>query len=277
MKGMQPSAGAVSLFIRSYPMEKVMREFWKFKALLFELILRDIKIKYRRSVLGVLWTVLNPLLMMMVLYLVFSKLFRFDIENYAIYILSGQIVFNYYQTATTDAMTAILGNASLIKKVYLPKYMLVLAKILSGAVNLFASFAALVAVMLITGDRLSFSIVFVIVPFFCLILFSFGAGLLLAAVTVRFRDILHLYSVFCTVLFYLTPVIYPFSILPDYMRRIVYYNPVTGIIDIFRDIVMQGDAPEAGRTLYCLFPSLLMFLIGAAVFKKRQKQFILDM
>lgn len=254
-----------------------MREFWKFKALLFELILRDIKIKYRRSVLGVLWTVLNPLLMMVVLYLVFSRLFRFDIENYAIYILSGQIIFNYYQTSTTDAMMAILGNSSLIKKVYLPKYMLVLAKILSGAVNLLASFTALVAVMAVTGGQVSFSIVFVILPFSCLILFSFGAGLLLAAVTVRFRDILHLYSVFCTVLFYVTPVIYPISILSDCMGKIVHYNPITGIIDLFREIVIQGKAPEAGRTVYCFFLSLLMLLAGAVIFKKRQKWFILEL
>ena len=255
----------------------MMIEFWKFKALLFELVLRDIKIKYRRSVLGVLWTVLNPLLMMTVLYLVFSRLFRFDIDNYAIYILSGQVIFNYYQSATTDAMMAILGNASLIKKVYLPKYMLVLAKILSGAVNLAASFLALTAVMVLTGGRPGLTLFFAVLPFSCLIVFSFGAGLFLAAVTVRFRDILHLYSVFCTVLFYLTPVIYPFSILPDYMRKVVYYNPVTGMTDIFREIVMGGSAPDPGRTLYCILAALLMLGIGAAVFKRRQKWFILDM
>lgn len=254
-----------------------MKEFWKFKSLLYELVSRDIKIKYRRSILGVLWTVLNPLLMMLILNVVFSKLFRFDIENYAIYILSGQIIFNYYQSATTDAMMAVLGNASLIKKVYLPKYMLVLAKILSGAVNLLASFAALIVVMMITGSRVSWILVSAVLPFACLIIFSLGVGLILAAVTVRFRDMLHLYGVFCTALFYLTPVIYPMSILPDYMKNIVYYNPITRITEMFRGIVIDCQFPAMADMWYCILAAAAMLLFGMAVFKKRQKKFILDL
>lgn len=254
-----------------------MKEFWKFKSLLYELVCRDIKIKYRRSILGVLWTVLNPLLMMLILYLVFSKLFRFDIENYAIYVLSGQVIFNYYQSSTTDAMMAILGNGSLIKKVYIPKYMLVLAKILSGAVNLFASFIALLVVMMITNEKLSVTFIWVFVPFFCLILLSFGVGLLLSAITVRFRDILHLYGVFCTALFYLTPVIYPFSILPDYMRKMVYYNPITRILEIFRVIIVENRIPSNVDMCYCLVSAGVIFLAGAWIFHRRQQKFILDL
>lgn len=253
-----------------------MKEFWKFRPLLYELVSRDIKIKYRRSILGVLWTVLNPLLMMIVLYIVFSRLFRFDIENYALYILSGQIIFNYYQSSTTEAMMSILGNASLIKKVYLPKYMLVLAKILSGAVNLFASFAALLVVMLVTGSRLSGEMIWVVLPFFFLIVFSFGAGLVLAAVTVRFRDILHLYGVFCTALFYLTPVIYPVSILPGYMKKLILLNPLMRIIEMFRTIVIDCRIPELGEIGFCALAALIMLTVGGVVFRKRQKNFILD-
>ncbi|GAB5613481.1 ABC transporter permease [Faecalimonas hominis] len=254
-----------------------MKEFWKFKSLLYELICRDIKIKYRRSILGVLWTVLNPLLMMTILYLVFSKLFRFDIENYAIYVLSGQVIFNYYQSSTTDAMMAILGNSSLIKKVYLPKYMLVLAKILSGAVNLFASFIALLVVMIVTGFKLSPIFLWSVVPLFCLIILSFGVGLALAAITVRFRDILHLYGVFCMALFYLTPVIYPFSILPEYMRKVVYYNPITRIMDSFRMIMIDSAVPSNAELYYCLASAGVTFLAGAWLFHKRQQKFILDL
>lgn len=253
-----------------------MKEFGKFKALLFELVSRDIKIKYRRSILGVLWTVLNPLLMMTVLYVVFSKLFRFDIENYALYILSGQIIFNYYQSATTDAMMAILGNGALIKKVYLPKYMLVLAKIISGAVNLLASFIALLVIILVSGSSIPKTVGWVILPFGFLIVFSFGAGLMLAAVTVRFRDILHLYGVFCTALFYLTPVIYPLSILPDYMVKFVSYNPLTRFVDLFRRIILDGYPPLWQDTAVCAGYACLMLAIGAFIFKKRQKHFIME-
>lgn len=250
---------------------------WKYQPLLYELVVRDIKIKYRRSVLGVLWTVLNPLLMMTILYLVFSNLFRFDIENYAIYILCGQVIFNYYQGATTDAMIAVLGNGALLKKVYLPKYMLVLAKVLSGAVNLAASFAALLAVILLTGGSLSWRICWVLFPFMCLILLSFGVGLFLAASTVKFRDIQHLYGVFCTALFYLTPGIYPFSILPDFMKNIVYFNPLTRIMETFRHIVMEGRLPGAVDVWFCVVPAMVILLSGAVFFAHRQKTFILDL
>lgn len=254
-----------------------MREFWKFKSLLYELVIRDIKIKYRRSILGVLWTILNPLLMMLILYVVFSKLFRFEIKNYAIYILSGQIIFNYYQAATTDAMSSILGNASLIKKIYIPKYMLVLAKTLSASVNLLASLLALLVVIVVTGGRLTAEVLLVPIPFICVILFSLGVGLVLAAVTVRFRDIMHLYGVFCTGLFYLTPVIYPASILPEYMKQIVYYNPITRIIAMFRELIMEYKLPVKGDLIYCILSATAMVLIGMLVFWKRQKKFILDL
>lgn len=254
-----------------------MSEFWRFRPLLYELVVRDIKIKYRRSLLGVLWTVLNPLLMMLVLYLVFSNLFRFDIENYAIYVMCGQVIFNYYQGATTDAMMSVVGNGALIKKVYLPKYMLVLAKILSGAVNLAASFAALLLVYLVTGGRLHTALVWVLVPSAGVMVFSLGAGLILAAVTVRFRDIQHLYGVFCTALFYLTTVIYPFSILPDFMKDIVYFNPITRMVETFRDIVMDGQAPGPVDLWFCVAPAMFILAAGAAVFRWREKTFILNL
>ena len=126
-----------------------IKNFIKYRSLLEELTARDVKIKYKHSVLGVLWTLLNPLLMMLVLSAVFSNLFRFDIENFSLYILSGQVIFNFFNDATTNAMTAIVGNAALIKKVYVPKYMFVLSRVISSFINLLASFAALIIVMLI--------------------------------------------------------------------------------------------------------------------------------
>ncbi len=254
-----------------------MREFLRFRALLYELTVRDIKVKYRRSILGLLWTVLNPLLMMLVLWFVFSRLFRFDIENYAIYVLSGQVIFNYFQMCTTDAMMAIVNNGSLIKKVYIPKYMLVLVKILSGAVYLLASFAALVIVMAVTGEEIHLSIFLSLIPFICIFLFSLGMGLFLAAVTVKFRDMLHLYGVFCTALFYITPVIYPVSILPDYMKKVVHFNPLTAMIDVFRMLVIEGRIPSGGQMVYCVVIAVIMLFIGRAVFRKRQDSFIQDL
>ena len=249
----------------------------KYGPLLFELVLRDIKIKYRRSVLGVFWTILNPLLMMIILWFVFSNLFRFDIENYAIYILSGQIIFNFFQISTTDAMMSIVGNGGLIRKVYIPKYLFVLAKILSGTVNLGASFVALLFVMLITGTKIHLEILLCILPLFLLMTFAVGTGLFLAALAVKFRDILHLYGVFCTALFYLTPVIYPVSILPDQVKAVVGINPLTQILEMFRSLILDGKMVEYGAALMTIGSCMAVLLIGAAVFWKRQDTFILDL
>lgn len=245
--------------------------------LLYELVLRDIKIKYRRSILGVFWTVLNPLLMMFIIYLVFSKLFRFDIENYAIYILCGQTLFNYFQTATTEAMMSIISNGSLIRKIYIPKYLFVLAKILSGMVNLLASFWALLLVMLITGTPVPFTILASPLPMLLLMVFSLGMGFILAAIAVKFRDMVHLYGVFCMGLFYLTPVIYPMEILPGFMKNIVTANPLSQILFMFRQMVLEGKMPGAVQIYCCTLFSAAMLLLGGLLFYRRQDRFILDL
>ncbi len=254
-----------------------MEEFLKYRSLLYELTVRDIKVKYRRSILGLFWTILNPLLMMLILCFVFSHLFRFDIENYAIYVLSGQVIFNYFQLSTTEAMMAILNNGMLIKKVYIPKYMLVLVKILSGSVYLLASFCALLVVMCITGAEIKGTIILSIIPLGCICVFSLGLGFVLAALAVKFRDIIHLYSVFCTALFYVTPIIYPYSILPKYVGDIVHHNPLTAIIEVFRSLVIDGQMPSVGRILYCLAVSGIMLVVGKAIFTKRQNTFVQDL
>ena len=129
-------------------MTTYVQNFLKFQPLLKELIARDIKVKYRKSVLGVLWTLLNPLFMMIVLSVVFSNLFKFDVEYFPVYLLSGQLIFNFYSEVTTCSMSAIIDNGPLIKKVYVPKYLFILARTFSSTINLLASFTALIVVML---------------------------------------------------------------------------------------------------------------------------------
>ena len=129
-------------------MTTYVQNFLKFQPLLKELIARDIKVKYRKSVLGVLWTLLNPLFMMIVLSVVFSNLFKFDVEYFPVYLLSGQLIFNFYSEVTTCSMSAIIENGPLIKKVYVPKYLFILARTFSSTINLLASFTALIVVML---------------------------------------------------------------------------------------------------------------------------------
>ena len=255
-------------------MSRYIQNFVKFKPLLGELVARDIKIKYRRSVLGVLWTLLNPLCMMIILSVVFSNLFKFDIENFPLYILSGQVIFNFYSDATSGAMSAIIGSAALIKKVYVPKYLFVLSRVFSSTINLMASFTAMLIVMVATRTELHWTAFLFPIPLILLVLFSLGIGLILSAVTVKFRDIIHLYGVFVTGLLYLTPVIYPMSILPDWLYKVVMLNPLTNILMMFRDVMLNNSMFSLSSFLIALVEACLSLGIGLYVFYKNQDKFI---
>ena len=249
----------------------------KYRSLLEELIARDVKIKYKHSMLGVLWTLLNPLLMMLVLSIVFSNLFRFDIENFPLYILSGQVIFNFFQDATTNAMSAIVGNAALIKKVYVPKYMFVVSRVFSSLINLMASFAALIVVMVVTRAELHWTVLWAFVPITLAVFMALGIGLMLSAITVKFRDVMHLYSVLMTVLLYLTPVIYPMSILTDQLYRFVMKNPLTLVIMMFRDLMLYDTMFSLETLVLALVETVAFMALGIWVFYKKQDEFILNL
>lgn len=257
-------------------MATYIQNFRKFIPLLTELIARDIKIKYRNSVLGVLWTLLNPLFMMIILSVVFSNLFKFDIEYFPVYLLCGQLIFNFYSESTNASMSAIMDNGPLIKKIYVPKYLFVLSRVASSTINLLASFTALLCVMLAMRVDLHYMVLLSPVPLFFLITFSLGVGLILSAITVKFRDVMHLYSVFVTALMYLTPVIYPMSILPEWLRPIVTLNPITNILQMFRDVMIYNTLPEISSILIAIIESAIMLSLGLYVFYKNQDEFILN-
>lgn len=258
-------------------MSSYIRNFVKFQPLLSELVARDIKIKYRRSVLGVLWTLLNPLCMMIILSIVFYSIFKFDVENFPLYVLSGQVIFNFFNDSTTSSMSAIISSASLIKKVYVPKYLFVLSRVMSSFINLMASFTALLLVMVATRAELHWTVFLSVIPLAMVVLFSFGVGMFLAAITVRFRDVIHLYSVFTTGLLYLTPVIYPMAALPDVVKTIVMINPLTNYLLMFRDVMFNNTLPSVFSVLLGIAEAALALALGLYVFYKNQDEFILNL
>lgn len=257
-------------------MARYIQNFRKFQPLLSELVARDIKIKYRRSVLGVLWTLLNPLFMMIILSVVFSSIFKYDIENFPLYILSGQVIFNFFNDATTSSMTSIIGSAALIKKVYVPKYLFVVSRVFSSFINLMAAFTALIFVMVAMRAELHWTVILAVFPLTMIVTFSLGMGMLLAALTVKFRDIMHLYSVFMTGLMYLIPVIYPMSILPEPVRLVVSLNPLTNIVEMFRDVMFYNAVPTFSSLLIGIIESIIILVLGMYVFYKNQDEFILN-
>ncbi|MDD3362874.1 MAG: ABC transporter permease [Hespellia sp.] len=258
-------------------MSGYIQNFLKFRPLLNELVSRDIKIKYRRSVLGVLWTLLNPLFMMLILSFVFSNLFKFNIDNFPLYVLSGQVIFNFFSESTTNAMSAIIGSSSLIKKIYVPKYLFVISRVVSSFINLLAAFTALLAVMIFTRAELHWTMLLVPIPLVLLVVFSTGVGLFLSAITVQFRDVMHLYGVFTTALMYLTPVIYPLSLLPDTVKFIVMLNPLTNYLSMFRDVMLNNNLPSLLGVVVGLVEAIIVMVIGLYVFYKKQDTFILNL
>lgn len=256
-------------------MNAYFQKFYKYRGLLFQLICKDIKTKYRRSVLGYLWSVLNPLMMMMILTIVFSTIFKNDIPNFPVYFLTGQLIFNAFSEATNTAMTSVVSNSALIKKVYFPKYILPLSKSGSAFINFALSLIALVMVLVITRTKITGAIFLIPLPLLYLLLISSGIGLILSAIAVRFRDIVHLYGVLLTALMYLTPIFYPISILPDLARRIVSFNPVFHILEMFRCIVMYGTTPSLKTNLVCFGFAAIFLGLGMLFFKKNQDEFIL--
>lgn len=261
-------------FNKSYVKEK-MEGFRRFTPLLRELVVRDIKVRYRHSALGLVWTVLNPLLMMVVITIVFSTLFKQNIPNFPIYYLSGSLIFAFNSESTTTALNSIISNASLIKKVYIPKYLFPLSNVLSGLVNLGFSLIAMFIVMLITGAPFHTTLLLLPIPIFYTFLFSVGLGILLSAVTVFFRDIAHFYSVFILAWTYFTPIFYPVEILPDAAMKLMQLNPMYHLVTYMRSIVLYGVFPSLKENLLCLCLGLLMLALGLFVFYKKQDKFVL--
>ena len=243
--------------------------------ILSSLISKDFKLKYRRSVLGVLWSVLNPLLMMCVLTAVFSFMFRFDIENYPLYLILGNTIFSLMADSTTGAMNSILDSASLIKKIRIRKLIFPLEKVLFQLVNFCFSLIAVAAVMVFFRIAPTPNILLLPVLLVFVFLFSAGLGMLLSALAVFFRDILHLWSVVITAWTYATPLFYPITMLPDWMAAIMNFNPMYHYVTYFREIMLWGQTPGLQENLICLGFAVITFAVGLLVFRKLEKKFIL--
>ncbi len=252
-----------------------LQTFARYRSLLVHLIERDFKVKYRRSVLGILWSLLSPLLMMIVLTLVFSELFRFEIENYAAYVLSGQLIFNFFSECTSTAMSSMIGSANLIHKVYVPKYIFPLEKAMFAFVNLLISCIALIGVVLVTGVPFTLNMLYFPVTFILIFIFGLGVGLILASLAVFFRDVMHFYGVFITALTYLTPVFYPAKdVLSETQMFYMNFNPMYWYVSMFRNAILYDLPPSVDQIIVCSLVALVSLFIGLVVFKKSQDKFI---
>ena len=251
--------------------------FNRYKHLLRLLVKRDFISRYRKSVLGVLWSLLNPLLTMLVMTMVFSYIFRFQIENFPVYLLSGQIIFGFFSESTMQAMSSVIANEGIIKKVYVPKYIFPVARVLSSLVNLLFSLIAFLLVFIVTRAPFHWTILLIPIPIVYTLIFSCGVAMLLSSMAVFFRDLTYLYGVFMTLLMYLTPLFYPVNILPEHLIPIIGFNPLYHFVDYIRNLVLYGVVPDLWSNMVCIGFALAALCCGMYVFMTQQDKYILNL
>ena len=254
-----------------------LASFRRYKHLLRLLVKRDFISRYRKSVLGVLWSLLNPLLTMLVMTMVFSYIFRFQIENFPVYLLSGQIIFGFFSESTSQAMGSVIANEGIIKKIYVPKYVFPMARVLSSLVNLLFSFIAFLLVFIVTRAPFQWTIILMPIPIIYTFVFSLGVAMLLSSMAVFFRDLTYLYGIFMTLLTYLTPLFYPVDILPERMIPFMGFNPMYHFVDYVRDVALRGIVPDLWANMVCIGFALAALCCGIYVFMSQQEKYILHL
>ena len=247
------------------------------KFLLKQLVKKDLTSKYKDSVLGILWSFFNPLLIMLVFTAIFSMLFGKTIENFPVYFLSGRLLYDFYNSATKGAMRSIRRNSGLLKKIYVPKYMFTVSAVCYEFINFLISFVILFGVMLITGAQFHITTVFAIIPIGLLIILIFGVGLILAVCNTYFSDVGYLYDVFGLILMYASALFYPMEIVPAQVQVIFSLNPLYCAITAFRESVVYGVIPNIHSIIYLAVFAFTLFGIGFLLFSIYEKKLSLEL
>lgn len=256
--------------------KNIYLNFKKYSFLLKQLISRDFKVKYKRSVLGVVWSLLYPLLNMAVMALVFSNIFKFSTPgvNYLVYVLSGLVMFNYFSEASNLSMSSIVANFPLINKIYIPKYIFPLSKCLFVGINFLLTLIPLYVVILATGTGINIYHLVLPYAYICLFIFTLGMGLILATISVFLRDMFYIYGIVLTLWTYLTPIMYDISLISPKLQTFFKLNPMYHYINFIRRVILYNEMPSAFTFAVCAVSALIVLGIGLIMFKKNQDKFI---
>lgn len=255
-------------------MKQIVKNFQKYRYLLSELVVKEIKLKYRRSYLGILWTLIEPLLTMIVLYLVFSKLRKHNDKTFAVYILTGRLLYSYFSHATKSAMKSIRINSQMIKKVYVPKYIYPLSSVLSQFITFLISLIVLAAVEIVLKVKPTVYIFEAVIPIIILFFMALGVGLILATLAVFFRDMEYLWDVVLMIIMYCSAIFYYPSMVSNH-SWILDMNPLYAVIVNFRNTIYEGAPLDPGALLYSAAFSFIALCLGIWMFYKNQDKFIL--
>ena len=250
---------------------KKFRENW---FLFQELVKRDFKKKYKRTILGMLWSVLNPLLHLFVMWLVFSQFFGRNTAHFVVYLFSGNIVYSFFSEATNQGMSSLLGNAPIFTKINVPKYMFLFSQNVTALINFLLSLAIYFVFVAADGIPFSFRFFALLYPITCLIVFNLGLGLILSALYVFFRDIQYIWSVCLQLLLYLSAIFYRVDSFSPNVQKLFLLNPMYLYIKYFRDIVIDGVVPSPAFHALCAAYALVFFALGFRIYKKNNTKFL---
>ena len=264
----------VAPFYANWNMIELVRESIRYRELIWALALKELKIRYKRSVLGFLWALLNPLLLMVVTTLVFSTLLKMNIEHYAIFVLSMILPWTFFAQSLSYAAESIVGNGDLIKKVRVAKIVFPMAAVASNMINLLLSLIPLVLIVLVMGHPFHITWLYLPVPLLALTIFTIGATFFFAAANVYYRDIAHILQVILQVWFYVTPILYSIDLFPRQYQWLFRLNPLIFVMNGFRLSVYWGLLPSAQSILASFACAFLALFIGLAVFRRYQDQFV---
>lgn len=255
-------------------LRKVINTLQERRFLFEELVKRDFKQKYKRTALGMLWSILSPLLTLLVMRLVFTQFFGRDMPHYTTYLFAGNLVFSYFRESTNGGMQSLMWNAHIFTKINVPKYMFLLSKSISAVINF--GLTLMVFFLFVAIDRVPFhfSMLAIIYPIITLTMFNLGMGLILSAMFVFFRDTQYLYEVFTTLLMYMSAIFYTVDSFPGWVQRVFLLNPVYCNIKYIRVIFLDGHLPSFAFHCLLLLYGLVFLLIGGIIYKKNNQKFL---
>lgn len=239
-----------------------------------ELVKRDFKKKYKRTYLGILWSVLAPLLTLLIMKLVFTNFFGKDIRNYTTYLFCGNVIFAFFSDAANGGMMSIVSNSSIFTKIKVPKYLFLLSREATALINFGLTFIVFLFFCIIDGVAITPLFLMLIIPIICLVIFNLGVGLILSTMFVFFRDMQYLWGIFNTLLTYVSVIFYSIDAFEEKIKILFYLNPVYVYIRYFRIIVLDGKIPSLAMHGLAIGYALLFLVIGAFVYKRNNQKFV---
>lgn len=254
---------------------KLKNKLNKYEFVFGELVKRDFNKRYKRSILGVLWSMIAPMFQLLIMSFIFKRFFGETMEHYTIYLFSGQLLFNYFKEGTNNGMSAIVSNAGIITKVNVPKYLFSISKIMAASVNFLLTL--IIFFIFVFFDKIKFTWKFILLlyPILCLFILIIGAGLILSALYVFFKDIEYLYDIFTLGLMYLTPIFYDIQMFQgSIIMKLFYLNPLYLYVTYFRQIVLFNQIPSLTFHLYSLVYALIILRIGMWMYRKYNYMFL---